>query len=61
MKEYMEYFKEEILRGLRLFGWANGNSMCITQWAKEYNLNENEVDELREYNKAVSRLPEYQF
>ena len=28
MKEYMEYFKEEILRGLRLFGWSNGYRDC---------------------------------
>lgn len=59
--DYMKYFKEEILRGLRLFGWANDNSLCITHWAKEYNLSEKEVAELRAYNKTMSKLPEYQF
>lgn len=58
---HMDYFKEEILRGLRLFGWANDNSICISHWAKEYNLSDDEISELRAYNKAMSRLPEYQF
>lgn len=58
---HMKYFKEEILRGLRLFGWANDNSVCITHWAKEYGLSDKEVVELREYNKKMSALPEYQF
>lgn len=59
--DYMKYFKDEILRGLRLFGWANDNNICISHWAKEYNLSEKEVAELRAYNKTMSALPEYQF
>lgn len=59
--EIMAYCYEEIDRGLRLFGWANDNNICINHWINEFGLNEVDVEKLRAYNKAESKRPEYQF
>ena len=59
-EEIMKWCKEEIERGLRLFGLASGNSTLIKQWIGEYNLTADEVLELQQYNKKLSARPEFQ-
>ena len=56
----MDILKNELLAGFKIFGTDNKNDECIEYWKEYCNLTDEQVEELREYNRKISELPEYQ-